>query len=80
MHAAHGQIMLLGEQPGDEEDKQGEPFVGPAGSVLDQLLEEAGIAKDMVYITNVVKHFRWKPGGQETPSSEAGHHPRCEGP
>lgn len=58
-------IMLLGEQPGDEEDKEGEPFVGPAGFILDQLLEEAGIARDMVYITNVVKHFRWKPGAKK---------------
>lgn len=55
-------IMLLGEQPGDEEDKQGRPFVGPAGGLLDNALEEAGIDKDAVYITNVVKHFRWKQG------------------
>lgn len=58
-------IMLLGEQPGDEEDKQGEPFVGPAGALLDQALEEAGIDRGDVYITNVVKHFRWKPGGKK---------------
>lgn len=55
-------IMLLGEQPGDEEDQEGRPFVGPAGRLLDQALEEAGIDKDEVYITNVVKHFRWKLG------------------
>jgi DNA polymerase len=58
-------IMLLGEQPGDEEDRQGEPFVGPAGAVLDKALEEAGIVKADVYITNVVKHFRWKQSGKK---------------
>ena len=58
-------IMILGEQPGDEEDKAGEPFVGPAGRVLDAALEAAGIDRDEVYITNVVKHFRWKPGAKK---------------
>jgi DNA polymerase len=57
-------IMLLGEQPGDEEDREGEPFVGPAGAVLDQALQEAGIDKTEVYVTNVVKHFRWKQGAK----------------
>jgi DNA polymerase len=52
-------LMLLGEQPGDREDQEGEPFVGPAGRVLDDALAEVGIAPDEVYITNVVKHFRW---------------------
>lgn len=52
-------LMLLGEQPGDQEDRSGHPFVGPAGKVLDDALEAAGIAPDDVYTTNVVKHFRW---------------------
>ncbi|MGH8946779.1 MAG: UdgX family uracil-DNA binding protein [Acidimicrobiia bacterium] len=60
--SASAKIMLLGEQPGDEEDKQGEPFVGPAGAVLANALKEAAIEKADVYITNVVKHFRWKFG------------------
>lgn len=58
-------IMLLGEQPGDEEDKQGEPFVGPAGTLLDRALEDAGIDRGKVYITNVVNHFRWNPGAKK---------------
>lgn len=52
-------LVLLGEQPGDQEDQQGEPFVGPAGRLLDEALAEAGIAPDSVFRTNVVKHFRW---------------------
>lgn len=52
-------MMLVGEQPGNEEDLQGAPFVGPAGRVLDRALEEASIDRDQVYITNVVKHFKW---------------------
>jgi DNA polymerase len=52
-------VMLVGEQPGDQEDRQGHPFVGPAGKVLDRALEEAGIARSEVYVTNVVKHFKW---------------------
>src|SRR4051812_9285479 len=52
-------LMLLGEQPGDREDQEGEPFVGPAGRVLDEALAEVGIAPDGVFRTNVVKHFRW---------------------
>lgn len=52
-------LMLLGEQPGDREDREGEPFVGPAGKVLDEALAEAGISPRDVYTTNVVKHFRW---------------------
>lgn len=52
-------LVLLGEQPGDKEDQRGEPFVGPAGRVLDDALAEAGIAPESVYRTNVVKHFRW---------------------
>jgi len=58
------QLILLGEVPGDEEDKQGKPFVGPAGRLLDDSLEEAGISRDEVYVTNAVKHFRWEPRGK----------------
>jgi DNA polymerase len=57
-------VMLVGEQPGDREDIQGHPFVGPAGGVLDRGLERAGISPDDVYITNVVKHFRYKSRGK----------------
>ncbi|MGH8916486.1 MAG: UdgX family uracil-DNA binding protein [Acidimicrobiia bacterium] len=57
-------LMLVGEQPGDVEDREGEPFVGPAGTVLDEALAEAGIPGSSVYLTNVVKHFRWKPQGK----------------
>jgi DNA polymerase len=56
--------MLVGEQPGDAEDLAGRPFVGPAGRVLDQALEAAGIVRDQVYVTNVVKHFKWEPRGK----------------
>src|ERR1700749_1391921 len=62
--AAHAALMLVGEQPGDREDIEGHPFVGPAGRVLDEGLERAGIARDEVYITNVVKHFRYKLRGK----------------
>jgi uracil-DNA glycosylase len=54
-------VMLVGEQPGDQEDVQGEPFVGPAGRILDRALEEAGIDRKGVFVTNVVKHFKWRP-------------------
>ena len=57
-------LMLVGEQPGDEEDQQGRPFVGPAGRLLRTLLEEAGIAADAVYLTNAVKHFFFEPRGK----------------
>jgi uracil-DNA glycosylase family protein len=57
-------LILLGEVPGDEEDKQGKPFVGPAGRLLDDSLEQAGIPRDDVYVTNAVKHFRWEPRGK----------------
>src|SRR5881275_394232 len=56
--ARQASLMLVGEQPGDREDLEGHPFVGPAGRILDQGLEQAGIARDEVYITNAVKHFR----------------------
>ena len=62
--AAHAQVMFVGEQPGDREDIEGRPFVGPAGRVLDEALEEAGIDRRQVYITNAVKHFKWKPQGK----------------
>jgi uracil-DNA glycosylase len=62
--ARHSQVMMVGEQPGDREDLQGHPFVGPAGGVLDKGLEQAGIPRDEVYITNVVKHFRYKARGK----------------
>jgi DNA polymerase len=57
-------MILLGEVPGDEEDKQGKPFVGPAGRLLDESLEAAGIPRDDVYVSNAVKHFRWEPRGK----------------
>ena len=56
--------VLVGEQPGDMEDKAGRPFVGPAGKLLDRALEEAGIDRQLVYVTNVVKHFKWRPQGK----------------
>ena len=56
--------MFVGEQPGDREDIEGKPFVGPAGRLLDEALEEAGIDRTRVYITNAVKHFKWKPQGK----------------
>jgi uracil-DNA glycosylase len=56
--------MFLGEQPGDQEDLQGEPFVGPAGALLDKALADAGIPRDDVYLTNAVKHFSWEPRGK----------------
>ena len=55
-------VMLIGEQPGDQEDRAGAPFVGPAGRVLDEGLAEAGIERRDAYVTNTVKHFKWKPG------------------
>jgi DNA polymerase len=57
-------VMLVGEQPGDKEDLAGEPFVGPAGRVLDEALEAAGIERDRAYVTNAVKHFKWVPRGK----------------
>jgi DNA polymerase len=58
--------MLVGEQPGDREDIEGEPFVGPAGGILSRAMEEAGIDRERAFVTNVVKHFKWRPapGGQ----------------
>jgi len=57
-------VMFVGEQPGNEEDLTGKPFVGPAGRLLDQALEEAGIDRSQTYVTNVVKHFKWEPRGK----------------
>ncbi len=71
-------IVMVGEQPGDQEDLQGRPFVGPAGKLLDRALEEAGIDRKEVYVTNAVKHFKFEPRGKkrihkkpETPEIEA---------
>ena len=61
---ARATVMLVGEQPGDTEDLAGHPFVGPAGKLLDRALEEAGIDRKTVYLTNVVKHFKWEPRGK----------------
>jgi DNA polymerase len=57
-------VMFVGEQPGDKEDLSGHPFVGPAGALLDKALAEAGIDRKTVYVTNVVKHFKWEPRGK----------------
>jgi uracil-DNA glycosylase family protein len=61
---ARARVMFVGEQPGDREDVEGHPFVGPAGKLLDKSLEEAGIEREDVYVTNVVKHFRWEGRGK----------------
>jgi uracil-DNA glycosylase len=61
---AHADVVFVGEQPGDREDLEGRPFVGPAGQLLDRALDEAGIDRSQVYVTNVVKHFKWKPQGK----------------
>ena len=67
-------LMLVGEQPGDQEDRTGHPFVGPPGRVLDEALTEAGVDRAAVYVTNAVKHFKWKPRGKRrlhhTPSRQ----------
>ncbi len=62
--AAGASVMLVGEQPGNDEDLAGHPFVGPAGRLLDRALEEAGIDRRQAYVTNVVKHFKWEPRGK----------------
>jgi DNA polymerase len=61
---SRAEVMLVGEQPGNEEDLKGHPFVGPAGRLLDKALEEAGIDRSKVYVTNVVKHFKWVAVGK----------------
>ena len=58
------ELMLVGEQPGDREDRAGRPFVGPAGRILDEGLELAGLDRSTLYVTNAVKHFKWKPRGK----------------
>jgi DNA polymerase len=60
----HASLMVVGEQPGDREDVEGHPFVGPAGRLLDKALEATGVPRDEVYITNAVKHFKWEPRGK----------------
>jgi uracil-DNA glycosylase family protein len=62
--AARARIMLVGEQPGDEEDSRGHPFVGPAGRVLDEAIAAAGLRRGDLFITNAVKHFKWEPRGK----------------
>ena len=62
--AAHPKIMFVGEQPGNQEDLESKPFVGPAGKLLDSALEEAGIDRSKTYVTNAVKHFKWEPRGK----------------
>ncbi len=61
----HAVVMLVGEQPGDAEDRAGTPFVGPAGKLLDKAMEMAGIERRRAYLTNVVKHFKWEPRGRK---------------
>ena len=61
---ARADLMLVGEQPGDREDREGVPFTGPAGALFDTALEEAGIDRGSVYVTNAVKHFRYKARGK----------------
>ena len=67
-------MVLVGEQPGDREDREGMPFVGPAGRVLDRALAEAGIERGEAYVTNAVKHFKWRPAGKrrlhQSPNAE----------
>jgi uracil-DNA glycosylase family protein len=60
----HSPLLVVGEQPGDREDLEGHPFVGPAGRLLDRALEATGVPRDEVYITNAVKHFKWEPRGK----------------
>ncbi len=69
---AKAQIMLVGEQPGDAEDLAGHPFVGPAGKLLDRCLVEAGIDRSRVWVTNIVKHFKWVPRGKRRIHSKPG--------
>ena len=61
---SRARMMMVGEQPGDQEDRQGHPFVGPAGGILAKALEEAGIDRDKVFVTNAVKHFKFEPRGK----------------
>jgi uracil-DNA glycosylase len=61
---SRSQIVFVGEQPGNQEDIEGKPFVGPAGKLFDAMLEQAGIDRSIVYVTNAVKHFKWEPRGK----------------
>jgi DNA polymerase len=61
----HAAIMLVGEQPGDEEDQRGEPFIGPAGTLLARELLQAGLKREDVFVTNAVQHFKWTPRGKK---------------
>jgi uracil-DNA glycosylase family protein len=62
--SAHAKVMFVGEVPGNDEDLAGRPFVGPAGKLLDRVLEEVGIVRNEIYVTNAVKHFKWEPSGK----------------
>jgi DNA polymerase len=62
---ARAPVVLVGEQPGDQEDLQGRPFVGPAGKILDRALADAGIDRSRIYVTNAVKHFKFEPRGKK---------------
>src|SRR5207244_2844714 len=62
--APDAKVMFVGEVPGNDEDLKGHPFIGPAGKLLDKVLEEVGIGRDEIYLTNVVKHFKWEPVGK----------------
>jgi DNA polymerase len=62
--SAKASVLVVGEQPGDAEDKEGRPFVGPAGSVIDEALERLGVDRASLYVTNAVKHFKWEPRGK----------------
>ena len=75
---ANATVVFVGEQPGDAEDLAGKPFVGPAGRVLDQALEAVGIVRDQVYVTNVVKHFKWGHRARAHQAARA-RVPRCHG-
>jgi uracil-DNA glycosylase family protein len=80
---AGARIMMVGEQPGDAEDRAGHPFVGPAGRILDQALDRAGIDRSSAYVTNAVKHFRWKstsPGKRRIHQNPAAGHVRACAP
>lgn len=70
---ADAPLMLVGEQPGDAEDRRGEPFVGPAGRLLDEALARAGIDRRLAYVTNVVKHFKWEPRGKRRLHTKPNH-------
>ncbi len=69
---ASAEVLLVGEQPGDQEDLAGEPFVGPAGRLLDDAMEAAGLARERTYVTNAVKHFKWKPRGKRRMHAKPG--------